>query len=102
MITITYEKVMAALALFTAACVAAGWLVKIMKALKKPSEDINEKLDRDKKRLDDHDDAIRYIEKAIPIIVRTLSVLCEHLETGNSTGKISKQRDEIQNFLYSR
>lgn len=51
MITITYESAMAFMAFFTAMCVAGGWLLKIIKGLKKPSEDVHEKLDRDNKRL---------------------------------------------------
>ena len=103
MITITYEKVMALLAFFTAFCVAGGWLLKIIKSLKKPSEDVHEKLDRDNKRLNALEEKMSDLDKTQPLILRTLYVICEELKQGNDqSGRISKQQDEIQEYLFER
>lgn len=103
MITITYEKLMAAMAFFTACCVAGGWLLKIIKGLKKPSDDIHDKLDSDNKRLKALEEKMSDLDKTQPLILRTLYVICEELKQGNDvTGKISKQQDEINKFLFER
>ena len=103
MITITYEKAMAALAFFTACCVAGGWLLKIIKSFRKPGEDINAKLDRDNKRLHTLEDKMANLDKTQPLILRTLYVICEELKQGNDqSGRISKQQDEINKYLFER
>jgi hypothetical protein len=103
MITITYEKLMAAMAFFTACCVAGGWLLKIIKGLKKPSDDINAKLDNDNKRLKELEEKMTNLDKTQPLILRTLYVICEELKQGNDVnGKISKQQEEINKYLFER
>ena len=103
MVTITYENLMAFLAFFTASCVAGGWLVKIIKSLKKPSDDINGKLDRDNKRLNALEEKMANLDKTQPLILRTLYVICEELKQGNDAkGRISKQQDEINQYLFER
>lgn len=103
MITITYERAMAFLAFFTACCVAGGWLLKIIKSLKKPSEDVHAKLDRDNKRLNALEDKMENLDKAQPLMLRTLYVICEELKQGNdANGRISKQQDEINKYLFER
>ena len=102
-ITITYERVMAVLALFTAACVAGGWLLKIIKGLKKPSEDVHAKLDRDNRRLNELEEKMANLDKTQPLILRTLYVICEELKQGNDAkGRISKQQEEINKYLFER
>ena len=91
------------MAFFTAMCVAGGWLFKIIKSLKKPSEDVHEKLDRDNKRLNALEDKMANLDKTQPLILRTLYVICEELKQGNdANGKISKQQDEINQYLFER
>lgn len=109
MITITYEGVMACLALFTAACVAGGWLLKIIKGLKKPSDDtkeqlgaVNQKLDNDNKRIKELEDELKYISNAIGVLMRCDLVILGHLRTDNNTGQMKKMEEEITDFLVSR
>lgn len=103
MITITYEKLMAGLAFFTAACVAGGWLLKIIKGLRKPSEDIHDKLGNDNKRLKALEEKMANLDKTQPLILRTLYVICEELKQGNDqSGRISKQQEEINKYLFER
>lgn len=103
MITITYEKLMAAMAFFTACCVAGGWLLKIIKGLKKPSDDIHDKLDNDNERLEELEEKMANLDKSQPLILRTLYVICEELKRGNDAeGRISKQQEEINEYLFER
>lgn len=102
MITITYTNFMAALAMFTALCVAVGWLLKIVKALKKPSDDINTKLDNDNKRLTELEKQYKYISSSIGVLMRCDLVMLAHLKDGNNSGKMSAMEAEIQDFLIAR
>lgn len=103
MITITYEKLMAALALFTACCVAGGWLLKIIKAMRKPSDKVHEKLKNDNDRIAKLEEQMLKFDETQPLILRTLYVICEELKRGNDAdGKISKQQEEINDYLFER
>lgn len=103
MITITYENAMALMAFFTACCVSGGWLLKIIKGVRKPSEDIHEKLGNDNKRLEALEEKMANLDKTQPLILRTLYVICEELKKGNdANGKISKQQEEINKYLFER
>lgn len=102
MITITYQSFMAALALFTAMCVAAGWLIKIVRAVKKPADDIHEKLGNDNKRLKELEDQYKYVSSAIGVLMRCDLVILGHLRTNNNTGQMKTMEKEIQDFLIAR
>ena len=102
MITITYENVMGFLAFFTAACVAGGWLIKIIKGLKKPSDDINTKLKNDNNRIKDLETQFRFVLKAISLLLQDDLVILNHLRTDNNTGEMSKQEQKVQAFLIER
>ena len=99
MITITYEKFMMALALFTALCVAGGWLLKIIKGLKKPSDDINDKLQRDYDRLNKLEREFTYVNDAVALLMKADLALVRHLTTDNNTGEMASIEKEIQHFL---
>lgn len=99
MITITYEKIMMLLALFTALCVAGGWLLKIIRSLKKPSADISEKLDRDNKRLNRLEEDMDYISKSISLLMKSNLAILGHMANGNNTSDMAKMEKEIQEFL---
>ena len=109
MIELTYENAMAVLALFTAACVAGGWLLKIINALKKPSEDtktqfglVNQKLDNDNKRIKELENQLKYISNAVGVLMRCDLVILGHLRTNNNTGQMTKMEQEITDFLVDR
>ena len=94
-----YERVMAILAMFTALCVAGGWLIKIIKGIKKPSDTVMEMLDRDNKRLRKLEDQWDYIDKAISLLMESQLAMLGHLETDNNTGSMAKARQDIEKFL---
>ena len=99
MITITYEKFMMALALFTALCVAGGWLIKIVKGVKKPADDVRTLLDKDNKRLKELEGDNRYNKNAIKLLMRSEMAILGHLTTNNNTGEIAKVEKDIREFL---
>lgn len=110
MITITYDKVVAALALFTAACVAGGWLIKIIKALRKPSDDVKERLkkhdelfDNDNQRIKKIGDSFDYIKQTQTQTLKALIVILDELKNNNDvSGKISKMESDMNDFLINR
>lgn len=99
MITITYENFMAALALFTALCVSAGWLLKIYKGVRKPAEDVNQKLDRDNKRLNALEEDSRYFDNSIKLLLRSQLSVLGHLKTNGNTQEITLLENDIKEFL---
>ncbi|MBR2674978.1 MAG: hypothetical protein IKE52_05965 [Mogibacterium sp.] len=102
LITITYEKLMAALALFTALCVAGGWLIKIIKGIKKPADDVAAKLRRDNERLNRIEGKLEYFKNAVDMNLEASLVILEHLGEGNHTGEMLRMKREIQNFLIKK
>lgn len=84
-------------------CVAVGWLIKIIKAVKKPSDNVNTKLKNDDKRITELEEQMAMLAKSQPIILRTLFVICDELKRDNDVeGKISKQQEDINNYLLER
>ena len=71
---------------FSSVCVAGGWVLKIIKGIKKPSEDINTKLDNDNKRIKALEEQSAFILKAISLLLQDDLVILNHLRTTNNTG----------------
>lgn len=99
MITITYEKFMMALALFTALCVAGGWLLKIIKGVKQPVESVNDKLARDYRKINELEAKQDYNGKAIKLLMRGELAILGHLSTNNNSGEMASIEADIQEFL---
>lgn len=109
MITITYENVMAFLAFFTASCVAGGWVLKIIKGFKKPSDDIranlsahDKMLNNDTRRINELESQFRFVLKAISLLLQDDLVILNHLRTDNNTGEMASQESKVQEFLIKR
>lgn len=88
---------------------AGEHLSDIIKNLRKPSDDIKNRLDgqdqklaNDNKRLKDLEDAIGELLKVQPMILRSEYVILQHMRTNNSTGEIAKQEEAINNYLFNR
>ena len=107
MITITWQQLIgyfvAACAGFATICVAVGWLIKIVKAVKKPGTDINEKLDRDNKRINNLEDDIDYIKKTQTQLLQVCLVILDELKKNNDVdGVIQKTEEDMHKFLINR
>lgn len=97
---VTYEKLMAALGLFTALCIAGGWLIKIIKGVKKPADDINSKVKDHDKKIDKLEKSLDYLVNANNLVIRTLfTVLGELAVNNDKNGNCKKAQNEIQKFL---
>ena len=91
---------------FTCICVAAGWLIKIIKGIKKPKDDIDDKLQRDYDRLNDHDKEMKaiksdmeYLKESLRLLMENDKVMLEHMRTNNATGEIAKREKATFDFL---
>ena len=98
---------------FSAICVAVGWLIKIVREIRKPKEDIDAKLKRDYDRLNDMeatikefrgqfdkiDEKLDRLEEMNMFLLENDIVGFEHMRTNNATGKIAKRENDLQQFL---
>lgn len=103
MITITWQALigyfLAVCAGFTCICVAGGWLIKLIRAAKKPSDDIKVKLNNDEKRLKTLEDSVAFMAKAIALLLQDDLAILNHLRTTNNTGEMAKQENKVHEFL---
>lgn len=107
MITMTWQQLLgyflAGCVGFTSICVAVGWLIKIVKAVKKPSDDIHSMLDNDNKRIKTLEDDISYIKKTQTQTLQCLLVILDELKKNNDVdGVIQKTEDDMHKFLINR
>ena len=91
---------------FTCICVAAGWLIKIIKGIKKPKDDIDDKLQRDYDRINEHDKEMKeiksdmaYLKESLKLLLENDKVMLEHMRTNNATGEIAKREKATFDFL---
>lgn len=87
---------------FSSVCAAGVWIIKIVKGLKKPSVDVNEKLDNDNKRIKALEDQSAFILKAISLLLQDDLAILEHLRTDNASGRMAEQEAKVQDFLIKR
>ncbi len=83
--------------------VATIWgIVKIIKEIKKPSDDLKETVDHHGECL--HNDKIRIdsMEQEQRLICRSLLAMINHELTGNSVDKLKEMRDDLQNYLINK
>jgi septal ring factor EnvC (AmiA/AmiB activator) len=94
---------------FTCVCVAVGWLIKIVKAVKKPSDEVKDKLkkhdellDNDNKRIKKVEDDLDYIKRTQTQTLQALLVILDELKKNNDVdGVIQKTESDMQSFLLS-
>ena len=103
MITMSWQQLftyfLGACVAFTSVCVAAGWMVKIIKAAKKPSDDIKQMLKNDDRRLKTLEESVAFLAKAISLLLQDDLEILRHLQTTNNTGAMKKQEDKVHEFL---
>lgn len=111
MITVTWQELigyfLAVCVGFTSVCVAAGWVIKIVKAVKKPTDDTKDKLkkhdelfDNDNKRINKLEEDITYIKKTQTQTLQCLLIILDELKKNNDVdGVIQKTESDMQSFL---
>ena len=104
--TITWQLVLAVAAGFLCVVNALEKIQEIIKKAKQPSEDVEEKLERDYKRLNNLEsemenikDDLEYVRDSLLLQMENDLVILEHMRTNNSTGKIAAREQTIKEFL---
>ena len=94
---------------FSTICVAVGWLIKIISAVRKPSQSIKDRFNKCDKRLDNSENELKELKhqfafmlKAIPLLLQDDLVILTHLRTQNNTGKMQEQENKVHDFLLER
>ena len=87
------------LATFTALCVAGGWLIKIIKGLKKPADDVHAKLDRDFKKINRLEEQQDWNGRAIKLALRSELAILKSMPKNGNGADIGKIETDIQEFL---
>ena len=105
--TVTLGQIAAIIAFVVALYTGVKYLKKELKEgvtemLKEEFESVNDKLDKDNKRIRDLEDANKFMYKAISLLLQDDLAILEHLRTNNSTGKMAEQEQKVQDFLIQR
>ena len=96
--TITSSQILA-----MCAFISATWGVyKIIKELKKPSEDLRKEVEKHSKLLDTDDRRLKEIEDSKKMILQTLLAMINHNITGNGIENMKKIRDDLQKYLVDK
>lgn len=97
-ISITTEQIF-----YVCSFVAAIWGVwKIVKEIKKPSEDLREKVEHHERLLNSDNERLKDVEESNKMILQCLLILINHDITGNSIDKMKECRDELQEYLINK
>lgn len=98
--------------IYMATCIiTVGGAVKILfeakKALQKPIDEVNRKLehydrclDRDKNHLDRLDDIVSENAKGISMLVDANLTMLRHMSDGNHTGELKTKIKKLEDWLY--
>lgn len=104
--TITWQLVLAVAGGFLCIISALEKIQEIIKKVKQPTEDVEEKLARDYNRInnleaemEDIKDDLEYVRDSLMLQMENDLVILEHMRTNNSTGKIAEREKEIKKFL---
>ena len=82
-----------------AAIVTIDKVIDIIKKWRAPTTDTEKKLANDKKRLDEHDEAIKDLRESNQVICSALLAILDHeLHNGNGD-QMQKARDEMMAYL---
>lgn len=96
--TITSTQILGFCALLTA--IWGAW--KIVKEMKKPNDDLKEKVTEHDMLLDNDDKRLASIEESNKMTLQCLLVIINHEITGNGIEKMKAARDELQEFLINK
>ena len=109
----TIELSWATIIYFCTCIITVGGALKVLneatKALKKPLDEVNEKLahydkclDRDKNHLDKVDYAIEDLTKSINMLIKSNRTILYHLEEGNHSGEIKQELKDLDDWLLDK
>lgn len=85
------------------AFVSAIWgIYKIVKEIKKPNDDLKEKVERHERLLESDNLRLKEMEQSNKMILQSLLVLINHDITGNGIQQLKDTRDDIQEYLINK
>ena len=85
------------------ALITAIWGVwKIVKELKKPSDDLKEVVAKHDQLLTNDNNRLREIEESNKMMLQCLLVIINHDITGNGIERVKEARYELQEFLINK
>lgn len=87
---------------FTAMCVSGGWLIKIIRAVKAPVDDVTDQIDTNVTKIKTIEEELQHLSDSIALLMRCDLVMLGHMRTNNNTGQIAAMESDIQNFLIER
>lgn len=83
--------------------VTAIWgFLKIIKEVKKPSEDLKKQVEQNTFHLDNDNKRIKDLEETNKLILQCLLVSINHDITGNGVDEMKELRDKIQTYLITK
>lgn len=96
--TITSEQILGLCALVT----AIWGVYKIIKEVRKPSDDLRQKVENHTRMLDSDNRRLKEVEESNRLILQSLLVIVNHEISGNGIEGMKKTRDELQEYLVNR
>ena len=96
--TITSDQILGLCAFIT----AVFGVYKIIKELRKPSDDLKQKVDNHARMLDSDNRRLKEVEESNRLILQSLLVIVNHEISGNGIEGMKKTRDELQEYLVNR
>lgn len=96
--TITSDQILGLCAFIT----AVFGVYKIIKELRKPSDDLKQKVDDHARMLDSDNRRLKEVEESNRLILQSLLVIVNHEISGNGIEGMKKTRDELQEYLVNR
>lgn len=94
---------------FSCICIAVGWILKIIKSLKQPEVDQNERINsleeeisHIKKCLDNDNQRIRSMEHGSRINLEALQALLNHAIDGNNVEELKARSKDLNRYLYDK
>ena len=81
---------------------AGAAVIAIIKALRKPDTERDEKLKRHDEPLDNDNKRLRELEESNKIIMQSMLALMSHAIDGNHTEDLKQARDDLQSYLIRR
>lgn len=96
--TITSEQILGLCAFIT----AVFGVYKIIKELRKPSDNLKAKVENHDRLLDSDNKRLKEVEESNRLILQSLLVIVNHEISGNGIEGMKKTRDELQEYLVNR
>ena len=81
----------------------AVWgVVKIVKELKKPGDDLKATVEAHEEKLNSDNERLKNLEDSNKMILQCLLIIINHDISGNGIDKMKEVRDELQEFLINK